>query len=113
MKKEKVNIKVTTIPNGYALDVDNQKFMYFSLKDLLEGFMYHVGLQELGEVDKETIELFLNASVVWSKNSSLVKELIRQKQKNEILQKRVSGLKRRLKEKGKEDVEDDEYGEDE
>lgn len=111
--KEIKKVSVDTLKNGYSLTVDENKFMYFSLKDLLEGFMYHVGLQELGEVDKETIELFLNASVVWSENSSLVKELIRQKQKNEILTKRVSGLKRRLKEKGKEDVEDDEYGEDE
>ena len=110
--KEIQKVCVDTLKNGYSLTVEENKFMYFNLKDLLEGFMYHVGLQELGEVDKETIELFLNASVVWSDNASLVKELIRQKTKNEILQKRVSGLKRRLKEKGK-DIEDDEYDEDE
>lgn len=109
--KEIKKVSVETLPNGYSLTVGENRFMYFNLKDLLEGFMYHIGLQELGEVDKETIELFLNASVVWCNKSDLVKELIRQKTKNETLTKRVYSLKRRLKEKGNEDVEDDEYGE--
>ena len=49
-KKEKLNVKVITAPNGYVLDIGSHGFFYFTLEELLKGFIYHVGFKELGEV---------------------------------------------------------------
>ena len=56
-KKDKLVINVRTVPNGYTLDIEKgekkQGFMYFNPKKLLDGFIYHVGFEELGEVSEE------------------------------------------------------------
>jgi len=97
MKKFK-NISLKTLPNGYALSVEDNDYLYFSEKDLLEGFMYHLGLSEEGYADRETIEDLLTASVVYrSDNGKITKEMLKTKKENESLRKTCDKLKKRIK----------------
>ena len=61
-KKEKLNVKVITAPNGYILDIGSHGFFYFTLDKLLEGFIYHIGFNELGEVSVDKIGGILEAA---------------------------------------------------
>ena len=54
-KKNLSKIKVSTLPNGYSLTVDDQEYMYFNEIDLLAGFMGHVGMREVDYADRGTI----------------------------------------------------------
>lgn len=53
--KEKLNLLLQTVPNGYTLKVDDQEFMYFNEVDLLAGFLSHVGMGETSPMEKGTI----------------------------------------------------------
>ena len=54
-KKNLAKINLCTLPNGYALTVDGQEYMYFNEIDLLAGFMSHVGMREVDFADRGTI----------------------------------------------------------
>lgn len=97
---EQTRITVATHPNGYSLDVDGNGYMYFSKTALLEGFMYHVGLEELNAIDADTMRDFIAASVVWKDNAEVVKSLIDTKKENEALSRQISNLKKQLKRMG-------------
>ena len=48
MKKERIAIRVTTLPNGYSVDLEKENFMYYSPMALLEGLFVHVGMNREG-----------------------------------------------------------------
>ena len=54
-KKNLSKIKLSTLPNGYALTVEGKEYMYFNEIDLLAGFMGHVGMREVDYADRGTI----------------------------------------------------------
>ena len=124
MAKELLNIKIQPLPNGYALDVDNQKYMYHSLEGLIEGFMFHAGLGEKPYCNKEFIKDFLATAIAWKtgdgdlvrKNIDLVDENKRLLSTIQTSKKTIKRLKERIKSIGKngnellneEDNEDDE-----
>ena len=54
-KKDLSKIKLSTLPNGYALTIDDKEYMYFNEIDLLAGFMGHVGMREVDYADRGTI----------------------------------------------------------
>ena len=97
MKKELLNIKIQPLPNGYALTVGSEEYMYFTLEKLLEGFLYHVGLEELDEVDNETRRDIITASLTWKENGEAIKELIKQKKINEKLENANKRLQNNIK----------------
>ena len=124
MAKELLNIKTETLPNGYALDVDNQKYMYHSIEGLIEGFMFHAGLGEKPYCNKEFIKDFLATAIAWKTgDGDLVKKNIELMNENKRLsstiqtnKKTIKRLKERIKSIGndgnetlnEEDNEDDE-----
>lgn len=81
-KKNLPKIKVSTLPNGYALTVEDQEYMYFNEIDLLAGFMGHVGMREVDYADRGTIlsslmsamlgETFTNAVATLKQRVSLL-----------------------------------------
>lgn len=81
-KKNLSKIKVSTLPNGYALTVEDQEYMYFNEIDLLAGFMGHVGMREVDYADRGTIlsslmsamlgETFTNAVATLKQRVSLL-----------------------------------------
>lgn len=95
---EKLKISVQTLTNGYALTVDNNKYMYHSINGLLEGFMYHVGLEELGYIDNDNIKNFLTASVVWkADNGETAKKMLKMKEENDSLKKMCENYQIKIK----------------
>ena len=78
--KDQIKVRVATVSNGYTLDltIEGQKqgYMYFNLTELLEGFMYHVGLLEVSPYGKAEIREFLDAASKWQDNGLLLKELL-------------------------------------
>ena len=98
MTKEFRRIDIKTLPNGYALTIGEYNYMYHNKKDLLEGFMYHVGLNEKGYIDRETIEEFLTASIVYrSDNGSTVKKMMKTMKENESLRSMCDAMRKRIK----------------
>ena len=105
MAKELLNIKIETLPNGYSLDVDNQKYMYHSLEGLIEGFMFHAGLGEKPYCNKEFIKDFLATAIAWKtgdgdlvkKNIDLVNENKRLLSTIQTSKKTIKRLKERIK----------------
>lgn len=98
MKEELKDIKVNKIPNGYTLDFDGQSYMYYNLKSLLEGIMYHVGLEELGCIDNETIQDFLTAAIVWkADDGKTTKEIMKLQTENESLRSMCTNYQKKIK----------------
>ena len=107
-KKDRMIISVRTVPNGYTLDIEaggkKNGFMYFNPYKLFDGFIYHVGLVELGEVSEEFRAEVMKAALAWQDNGKLVKLNLRYEAKIKELKTRVSTLEKQLaKKKSKED----------
>lgn len=61
MKKERIAIRVTTLPNGFSVDLEKESFMYYSPTALLEGLFVHVGMSREGAMTKEEIKTLIEA----------------------------------------------------
>ena len=70
-EKKRLAILLRTMVNGYALEVNNEGYMYFNAQSLLEGFCIHVGMERLEEMTKEEIKAMLGSL----KDGSIVKKL--------------------------------------
>ena len=64
-KKKLLNIKVETLPNGYALTVGNKQYMYFDAQKLLAGMFYHIGLEKNDFFNTAMIENLMVAAATW------------------------------------------------
>lgn len=58
-------ITLETLPNGYALTVDVDHYMYFNEEDLLTGFFAHVGLKMSNPLDKDLMRDLMTACAIW------------------------------------------------
>ena len=101
--KDRIKVRVATVSNGYTLDlaIEGQKqgYMYFNLTELLEGFMYHVGLQEVPQYGKAEISAFLDAASKWQDNGLLVKELLQKTEEITFLKEHETLLEEQLSQK--------------
>ena len=68
---KRIALMVRTMVNGYLLEVNDEGYMYYDAKSLLEGFMIHVGLERLEAMTKEEIKEMLESL----KDGSAVKKL--------------------------------------
>lgn len=100
---DRIKVCVATVSNGYTLDlaIEGQKqgYMYFNLEELLEGFMYHVGLLEVLPYGKAKICEFLHAASKWQDNGLLVKELLQKTEEMTILKEHEIQLEEQLSQK--------------
>ena len=96
MSKENIHISVQTLPNGYALTVDDQEYMYFNTRELLEGLFYHVGLEKTEYMDKQTIHDLMFAAATWPDAKDAVKDALRLTAENSRLTKEVGALKHKI-----------------
>lgn len=81
-KKNLRKISLNPLPNGYALTVEDQEYMYFNEIDLTAGFLGHVGMREVDYADRGTIlsslmsamlgETFTNAVATLKQRVSLL-----------------------------------------
>ncbi len=101
--KDRIKVRVATVSNGYTLDlaIEGQKqgYMYFNLTELLEGFMYHVGLLEVSPYGKAEIREFLDAASKWQDNGLLLKELLQKTEEITFLKEHETLLEEQLSQK--------------
>jgi hypothetical protein len=94
MKKERIAIRVTALPNGYSVDLEKESFMYYSSMSLLEGLFVHVGMNREGALTKEEIKTLIEAV----KDGGVVMKL--QEEVNQ-LKDTVAELRRQVREQKK------------
>lgn len=101
--KDRIKVRVATVSNGYTLDltIEGQKqgYMYFNVEELLEGFMYHVGLLEVSPYGKAEIREFLDAASKWQDNGLLVKELLQKTEEITFLKEHETLMEEQLSQK--------------
>ena len=101
--KDQIKVRVATVSNGYILDltIEGQKqgYMYFNVEELLEGFMYHVGLLEVSPYGKAEIREFLDAASKWQDNGLLLKELLQKTEEITFLKEHEALLEEQLSQK--------------
>ena len=98
--QDKLVINVRTVPNGYTLDIEKG--------EKKQGFMYHVGFEELGEVSEEFRAEVMKAAIAWQDNGKLVKLNLKYEAKIKELKTRIATLEKQLgKKKAKEDADDE------
>lgn len=100
-KKTKLpNISVTTLPNGYALTFDGMRqpkgYMYFTLEDLLKGFMIHIGCGKTDQLDMSSIDDFLDAVLAYKDKDDCIEEIQRLQSKVDIAQRSRNYMAKRL-----------------
>ena len=123
----KIKIDCHTLPNGYSLHLNGNNYMYFTKEELLEGFLYHVGLEEMECIERNKIKEFIDASIFWKENGKAIKEVVRLTKQVESFRSRaendkwtIQRLKARVKElkehtgkkRKKSDSDDDDNDED-
>ena len=100
-QRDNLNITVSTVANGYTLDLvmgeSKQGYMYFTREDLVEGFMYHVGLLETSPSYKGYITRILKAMPIWKDTGELIKKLLRLEDDLQQEQERNSPLKEQIR----------------
>jgi hypothetical protein len=70
-EQKKTTISVRTKVNGYLLEVNDEGYMFFDIRKLLEGMFIHVGMERLEAMTKEEIDIMMAAT----KDGSLVRQL--------------------------------------
>lgn len=85
-KRKLVNIKIETRRNGYDMTVGEQGYFYFSLAELLEGFLYHVGLDIVKYADKNTIHDLILACATYPKEADAIKAVAKLKAQIEAME---------------------------
>ena len=71
LEQLKLDIRLRTVSNGYALEVNEEGYMYFNAQSLLEGFCIHVGIERLEAMTKGEVRKMLKATM----NGSIAKML--------------------------------------
>lgn len=75
---ERTKISVTTLPNGYGLEVAGNSYMYFTEQQLVEGILVHVGLAVHDYLSRETIGDLVAACATWPREGDAIKAAARQ-----------------------------------
>ena len=71
LEQLKLDIRLRTVSNGYALEVNEEGYMYFYAQSLVEGFCIHVGIERLEAMTKGEVRKMLKATM----NGSIAKML--------------------------------------
>lgn len=73
MKKKKLpEISIQKVPNGYILKAGESETLHYTVQQLVDGFMYHVGLDIAKYADRETISSLLTACSTWPKEGDAI-----------------------------------------
>ena len=97
MEKNLMTIKVETLRNGYALEVNGEKFMYFDASTLLEGMLIRVGMERLDELTKYELHTMVEAIKDGSAIKNLETQLSLLRDMTTEYQRQIRTLKRHAK----------------
>jgi hypothetical protein len=70
--------------------------MYFTLEDLLKGFMIHIGCGKTDQLDMSNIDDFLDAVLAYKDKDDCIEEIQRLQSKVDIAQRSRNYMARRL-----------------
>ena len=92
----KTDIRIQTVPNGYMLDIHKEGvdkgYLYFTLSTLLEGFIYHIGMEELKAITNEHIHEIIEASMTWRDKRENVFTILQMKTEAQAMTESISTL---------------------
>lgn len=95
-KEDRPRITLLTVPNGYTLDIRKGEashgFLYFNLDKLLSGFIYHVGMEELGSATMEKRQEIIEAAVNWRDNKKNIQELQKRNAEVERMREDITAM---------------------
>lgn len=91
MKQRQITLR--TLPNGYVLKVNANEYVYFNEKELVMGFLFHVGYNEPESSEIQSMQEIIEASVAWKDTKKSAKEIISLTEKNAALTKANKNLK--------------------
>ena len=97
-EQTKLAILLRTMVNGYALEVNDEGYMYFDAQSLLEGFLVHVGLERLEAMTKEEIKDMLDLLKDGSAEKKLQAEVTELKALVDEQKRQIRDLKKTIKE---------------
>jgi hypothetical protein len=93
-------ITIEMLNNGYCLKFDGMKhsegYMYFSPEKLLEGFMVHIGLEELDALDTTTMQDFIVSAASWKEKKECMAEIERLNRQNKQIQRQRNKIAQQL-----------------
>ena len=92
-KPKKIKITLTTVPNGYSLDVDGVGYMYYDTTSLIEGIIYHIGLHQPKFADEETIKALLTVAALWTPD---VQKQLERDATAELNSRKLAGMQTRI-----------------
>ena len=92
-KPKLMRITLTTVPNGYSLDVDGVGYMYYDTTSLIEGIIYHIGLHQKKWADDETIKALLTVAAQWTPD---VQKQLERDATSELNFRKMAGMQTRL-----------------
>lgn len=88
-KKPKITLITLTCGN-YSLDIDNTGYLYYNVAELIEGFLYHVGLEKKDFADKDVISDLITACATFKKEGAAIEAAAKLTAENAALSQRVT-----------------------
>ena len=92
MKRKDIHFDLRRLPNGFALDVGNKKYMYFNIEELLGGLMLHLGCEESEYIDRNDLDGIMTACATWPDVKDAYKTIARMSKHAEELMKQIRQL---------------------
>lgn len=78
-QKKLPRIEVRTLQNGYSLEFEGMEtsggHMYFTVDQLLQGFMIHIGLKKTAQLDPTTMADFIETAMKYNNNEKAIREI--------------------------------------
>lgn len=99
-KKKLPRIEVRTLKNGYSLEFDGMQtsggHMYFSVDQLLQGFMIHIGLKKTAQLDPSTMADFIDTAMKYNDNEKAIREIENLNSKVWVMRRSRGAMAKRL-----------------
>lgn len=93
MSDNKLFIRVESLPNGYSLTVNKQKYMAFTPERLMEEMFVHVGLGLDSYMNRDTISDLMTACATWPDAKDGLVALKKLQEENTKLNGTIENLK--------------------
>ena len=101
-KDKKTGVRILTVPNGYVLDINKggsvYGYLYFTLPKLLEGFIYHMGMEEMNIITNERMHDIIEASLTWRDKRENILTIIQMKTEAQAMHESISTLCSKIEE---------------
>jgi hypothetical protein len=91
-------IRLTTLVNGYALDIEKKGYMYRDELMLIKGMMIHLGLRRLEPMTGEEIQRLIDATKDGSGERLLQQEITELNVEIMRLKEELKAARKRIKE---------------